>query len=193
MAHKNINKKIENTLKRDFRIIIFSIIVAVLLVKTGAIEEILALTQGLWFFDSFVAGLFFTSIFTTAPAIVALGHIAQSSESVLTVALLGGLGALCGDLIIFRFMRDNLGKDIVRLVNNSGNVKLRSFMKLKIFRWMTFFIGALVISSPLPDELGLAMMGLSKTRTSILIPVSFAFNFLGILIIGLIAKNLFGG
>lgn len=136
--------------------------------------------------------MFFTSIFTTTPAIVTLGAIAQSSQSVLPVAIFGGLGALCGDLIIFRFMRDRLGEDITRLIKNSGNGRLRSIVRLKFFRWLTFFLGALVIASPLPDELGLAMMGFSKIKTSLFIPVSFVFNFLGILVIGLIAKNLLG-
>lgn len=188
-----MNKKTGDNLKRDASIILISIIVAALLVKTGTIEDLLSLTRGLWFIDSFIAGLFFTSIFTTAPAIVALGQIAQSSQSILPIAIFGGLGALCGDLIIFRFMRDKFGEDITRLVNSSGNGRLRSFMRLKMFRWSTFFLGALVLSSPLPDELGLAMMGLSRAKISILIPISFAFNSLGILIIGLIAKNLFGG
>lgn len=61
---------------------------------------------------------------------------------------------------------------------------------MKVFRWITFFLGALVISSPLPDELGLAMMGLSKAKMSTLIPVSLIFNSLGILAIALVARNL---
>ena len=187
-----MDKNTQNNLTRDLGIIIFSIVVAVLLIKTGAIEEVLNQTRNVWFLDSFIAGMFFTSIFTTVPAIVTLGAIAQASQSVLLVAIFGGLGALCGDLIIFRFMRDRLGEDIRGLIKNSKNGRLRSIVRLKFFRWLTFFLGALVIASPLPDELGLAMMGFSKMKTSLFIPVSFVFNSLGILVIGLIAKNLFG-
>ena len=187
-----MNKKTPSNLTRDVGIIILSIIVAILLIKPGAIEEALKQTRNVWFLDSFIAGMFFTSVFTVAPAIVALGTIAQSSQSVLLVALFGGLGAMCGDLIIFRFMRDVLAGDIMRIINTSGNGKLQSIVRLKFFRWLTFSLGALVIASPLPDELGLAMMGFSKTKTSILIPVSFVFNSLGILVIGLVAKNLLG-
>ncbi|MBI2048173.1 MAG: hypothetical protein HYT27_03460 [Parcubacteria group bacterium] len=182
----------KNNLTKDIGIIVLSVIVAIILIKTGAIEEILKQTRDLWFLDSFIAGMFFTSVFTTVPAIVALGEIAQSSQSVLLVAIFGGLGALCGDLIIFRFMRDRFGEDILCLIRNSGNGRLRSIFRLKSFRWLTFFFGALVIASPLPDELGLTMMGFSKTKTSLFIPVSFIFNFLGILAIGLVAKNLLG-
>lgn len=182
----------KHNIARDIGVIVLSIIVAVLLAKTGAIEEILKQTRNVWFLDSFIAGIFFTSIFTAVPAIVALGEIAQSSPSVPLMAVFGGLGALCGDLIIFRFMRDRLGEDITRLIRNSGNSRIRSIVRLKSFRRLTFFFGALVIASPLPDELGLTMMGFSKTKTSLFIPVSFVFNFLGILCIGFVAKNLLG-
>ena len=182
----------KNNLTKDIGIIVLSVVVAIILIKTGAIEEILKQTRDLWFLDSFIAGMFFTSVFTTVPAIVALGEIAQLSQSVFLVAVFGGLGALCGDLIIFRFMRDRFGEDILGLIRNSGNGKLRSIVRLKSFRWLTLFLGALVIASPLPDELGLTMMGFSKTKTSLFIPVSFIFNFLGILVIGLVAKNLLG-
>lgn len=182
----------KNNLKKDIGIIVLSIIVAVILIKIGAIEEVLKQTRDLWFLDSFIAGIFFTSVFTTVPAIAVLGEIAQTSQSVLIAAIFGGLGALCGDLIIFRFMRDRFGEDIMRLVKNSGNGKLRSIIRQKSFRWLTFFFGALVIASPLPDELGLIMLGFSKTKTSLFIPVSFGFNFLGILIIGFVAKSLLG-
>lgn len=187
-----MNKHTQNNLTKDFGIVVLSIVVAILLIKTGAIKEVLKWTRDMWIIDSFVAGMFFTSIFTTAPAMVAFGEIARSAQSVFFVAFFGGLGALCGDAIIFRFMRDRFGEDIMQLARGSGESKLRSIMRLKFFRWLTFFLGALVIASPLPDELGLAMLGFSKTKTSLFIPVSFVFNFLGILGIGLIAKNVLG-
>ena len=64
----------------------------------------------------------------------------------------------------------------------------RVLIFLRIFRWLIAFLGALIIASPLPDELGLTMMGFSKIKTSLFIPISFLLNSLGILIIGLIAK-----
>jgi hypothetical protein len=47
-------------------------------------------------------------------------------------------------------------------------------------KWISPILGALIIASPLPDEFGLALLGLSRTRISILIPVSFIMNFLGV-------------
>ncbi|KKR47070.1 MAG: hypothetical protein UT80_C0011G0001, partial [Parcubacteria group bacterium GW2011_GWC1_40_13] len=68
--------------------------------------------------------------------------------------------------------------------------RLFSIFRPKLFKWLIPFIGALIIASPLPDEAGLAMMGLSKMKTSVFIPISFALNFLGILAIGLFAKGM---
>jgi hypothetical protein len=41
-------------------------------------------------------------------------------------------------------------------------------------------LGALIIASPLPDEFGLALMGISRMRALVLMPISFVMNALGI-------------
>ncbi len=174
---------------RDLGIIILSIVIAIILVKTGALKSLLTSTQELKFIGSFVAGIFFVSVFTAAPATVVLAEIAQSN-SVFWVAFFGGAGALIGDLVIFRFIKDRLSTDFLYLIKKSKSERLLSIFRLKLFRWLIPFIGALIVASPLPDELGLTMMGLSKMKTSFFIPLSFLLNFLGIITIGLIAKVL---
>jgi hypothetical protein len=187
---KFFSKKAQDSnLFRDLAIIVFSIIIAVILVKTGVLKNLLEETRSMKFFGSFIAGLFFTSIFTTVPATVALGEIAREGSLFWTV-LLGGLGAMIGDLLIFKFVKNSLAEDISALIQHSARRRFSAVFKLKFFRWFFAFLGALIIASPLPDELGLAMMGFTKVKTSIFIPLSFIFNALGILIIGLIARSL---
>lgn len=166
-----------------------SILIAILISRSGYIESLLGNTSGLAIIESFVAGLFFTSIFTTAPSIAALGEIAQSAQSVWIVAFFGGLGALCGDLFILKVMKDRFAEDIWFVIGKAREKRFKSILKVKLFRWSSFFIGALVITSPIPDEFGLMMMGLSNTKLSLLAPVSFIFNFVGIVIIGLVALS----
>jgi hypothetical protein len=185
-----INAKNKNYLIQDFIIIVASVIFAVILVKTGFLTKILTSTQELELFGSFIAGMFFTSVFTTAPAIVTLGEIAQV-YSILPVAILGALGAVVGDLIILRFFRDRFSEHLMELIKHQGvGKRIRVLLHLKSFRWLTFFIGGLIIASPLPDELGISLLGFSKMKTLWFIPLSFTFNFIGILLIGLIAKAL---
>ena len=171
----------------DVAIIALSVLIAIILVKTEVLVSILASSKELELFGSFIAGMFFTSIFTVAPATVVLAEIAQVN-SIFWVALFGGVGAMIGDLIIFRFVKNRLSDDILYLLKKSKSERLVSIFRLRIFRWLIAFLGALIIVSPLPDELGLAMIGFSKIKTSLFIPISFLLNSLGILIIGLIAK-----
>jgi len=182
--------KNKNNLIKDVAIVLLSIMLAVLLVKTQALARILTSTKEMEIIGSFIAGMFFTSIFTTVPAIVTLGEIAQANSVILT-AFFGGMGAVVGDLIIFRFVRDRFSEDLMALVaTKSGKARLKSLFRLKIFRWLTFLIGGIIIASPLPDELGISFLGFSKTKTSLFIPLSFLFNFFGILIIGFVAKSI---
>lgn len=173
----------------DVVVIVVSVVFAVILAKTGFINRILVSTLELEFVGSFVAGIFFTSIFTVAPATVILGTIARET-SVWLVALCGGLGALLGDFIIFHFVERRLAEDFAYLLQKTDIERFASIFHRRLFRWLFQFVGALVVASPLPDELGLAMMGLSKIRLSLFVPISFFLNSVGILAIGLIARVL---
>jgi hypothetical protein len=76
-----MTQKARGYIIQDLIIIALSIVVAIVLVKTQLIVHFLESTKQYEFLGSFVAGVFFTSIFTTAPAIVALGEIAQMQNT----------------------------------------------------------------------------------------------------------------
>ncbi|MDO8664934.1 MAG: hypothetical protein Q7K44_05350 [Candidatus Liptonbacteria bacterium] len=180
----------KHLLLQDAAIIFVSILVAVILAKTEILIKILTSTEELEALSSFVAGMFFTSVFTTPLAMVTLGKIA-SVHGIISTAILGASGAVIGDLIIFRFIRDRLGEHLSELMRHQGiGKKFKVLLKLRYFRWFTFMLGGLIIASPLPDELGVSLLGFSKMRLSWFIPISFLFNFIGIIFIGIVAKTL---
>jgi len=188
---KSCKSQTWSLLLQDVVIILLGISLAVLMAKTGFLEKFLVSTQKARIFGSFVAGLFFTSIFTVAPSVVALGEIAQAN-SIWLVAFFGGMGAVIGDLVIFSFVRDRFSEHLMQLVGKKDTRAVsRAFFKLKMFRWFTFLIAGIIIASPLPDELGISLLGFSKTRMSLFIPFSFVCNSIGILIIGLAVKSFF--
>ena len=181
-------QKTDSFVLQDIAIVFFSIIIAILLETTGLLHSIINFFNGYEFIESFIAGLFFTSIFTTIPAIISLGEIAQHSNPFWT-AVFGGLGAVIGDLIIFRFVRDRLSEDIMNLLRQKTSwFRVCYICKSRLFKFMTFFVGGLIIASPLPDELGIALLGFSKMEMKWFIPISYIFNFIGILLIGVVAK-----
>lgn len=177
-------------LMQDIAIISLSVLVAVFLVKTNVLSEVLLTTQELHSMGSFIAGIFFTSVFTTAPAIATLGHIAKEG-SIINNAFFGAFGAVLGDIIIFQFIKDKLSEHFLDVVGHNGLWKrIHALFKLKYFRWITFLVGGLLIASPLPDELGIGLLGFSKMKLKQFVPLSLFFNFIGIVLIGIVARTI---
>ena len=173
----------------DISIVALSIVFAVYLVTSGVVHELLALTGESFLIASFIAGLFFTSFFTTAPAIVVLGELAQEGN-ILVVASVGALGAMLLDLVLFSFVRDRVAKDASVLLKGKHFKGVRHLFKSRLMHRILPVLGALIIASPFPDEIGLTLMGVSKLSTTRFLVISYAMNFLGILIIGLVARAL---
>lgn len=124
------------------------------------------------------------------PALAVLSDIGLHHEPVL-VALAGGIGAVIGDMIIFKFVRDRFSEDIKEVFTlDTATKRLKKLSELKFFRWFILFFGGLIIASPLPDELGVSILGLAKIPTRWFIPISFFFNTVGILVVILTVKNL---
>lgn len=171
-------KKARKELIKDILFVLIGAVVAIILSRFGFIDWFVNII-GNQVFSSFFAGLFFTSIFTIAPSSVALVNI--TNASMLTVAFWGALGALCGDLILFYFIRDRFAENLVASIRPSVTRYILSSFHLGFMKWLSPVLGALIIASPLPDELGLTLLGISKTRISILIPISFVMNFIGII------------
>src|SRR3989344_8742340 len=172
-----------NHLYQNLGIIALSALVAVLIANSSALESFVASIGEKRLIGSFFAGMLFTSIFSTVPAAVLLGELAQANSAWL-VALTGALGAMAGDYIIFRFVRDRLTEDMLLLLQQRER-RLKKILRLPSARWVLAIVGFLVVASPLPDELGIALLGIAKTRQRVFFLISFVANFLGILAIGL--------
>lgn len=185
---KEVIKNPYTNLERDLSIIVISVFFAIGIVRLGVIQDIVSSIDELKIIGSFIAGFFFTSAFTIAPAAIALAEISQTTSPIL-VAFWGALGSLVGDLVIFLFIRDHFTDDVMEVLHTLKNEKkIVHFFKRGFFRWLSPVLAALIIASPLPDELAIALLGISKVRMSVFIPICLVMNFFGILIIGLIAR-----
>jgi|SRR3989344_2952028 len=165
---------------RNLFLLLVSLYVAFELYRTGAIEAwILAATPHI-VPGSFIAGMGFTSLFTLAPASIILIEIAKVS-SPLAAALIGAAGAVLGDLFLFMFVRNSVSDGAAMLLNKPMRRRLRYLLHYRLLHWVLPITGAIIIASPLPDELGLALMGFSRMNISVFVPISYVMNFLGIL------------
>ena len=73
--------------------------------------------------------------------------------------------------------------EIKHLVEFFGGDKVMHLVHTKYFSWTLPILGAIIIASPLPDEMGVGLMGISKLKTSKFILLSFILNAIGIFLI----------
>jgi len=171
-------------------LLIASIGMTIWLFKTDFIATVVrqASESGL-IVGAFIEGFFFTSILTTPPAIIALAESA-SYIAAWKLALIGAAGAVCGDLLVFRFVQSRLVERILSVALSPRILRWGDAIAHSPFWWLGPLCGAAVIASPFPDEVGLVMMGLSSIRFVTFIPLSFAANAAGIFLIALAAQRL---
>lgn len=135
-----------------------------------------------------LSGIFYTS-FLTAPLSVVLFMILGPTTNVYLAILLGGLGAVVGDLLIIKFFR-NLFKTF-SFVKYVGNFKTIKKISIKYhLNLVGIILGMILIASPFPDELGLVLLGISSLSYFKLALLTFLLNSIGILTILLISKLL---
>ena len=130
------------------------------------------------YIGAFLAGLLFVSSFTFATAVVVLLVLAEKLNPY-EIAMLAGAGGVLGDFLIFRFVKDGLAEEITPLFQKFGGKHVRALLHTKYFSWSLPLIGALIIVSPLPDELGVSLLGVSKMSTARFLFLSFILNFIG--------------
>ncbi len=161
---------------------VFSLLSAAVLTRAGFFQEIVAVLGSWAYVGAFFAGLLFVSTFTVSFGGVLLFQMAESL-TVWEVALAAGLGAVVSDFFIFKFVKNNLVREVQPLYNTLGGKGINHVLHTRYFSWTLPFVGALIIASPLPDEIGVSLMGLSKMKAWQFLAISFALNALGITLV----------
>lgn len=142
----------------------------------------------LGYIGAFITGILFTSLFTAVPALVLLYHLADLYNP-LFIALLAGIGAVVGDYIIFRFLKDRVFGELQLLFNKMGGSYIAKMFRTPYFIWLLPFVGAFIVASPLPDEAGITLLSLSKLKNWQFIAIAFLLNAIGIFLVVTLARS----
>ena len=146
-------------------------------------------TIGNWgYIGAFLVGILFVSTFTVIPAMYVLYALAETLNPV-EVAIFAGLGALLGDYLIFRFLKDKVFDELKPIFLKLGGSYLVRVFRTPYFAWLVPLVGATIIASPFPDEVGVGILGLSKLKNWQFMLLSFLLNTTGIFIIVTLAKS----
>jgi uncharacterized membrane protein YdjX (TVP38/TMEM64 family) len=105
--------------------------------------------------------------------------------------LIAGLGALVGDLVIFKFIKHSFADEIEKFSKEKSFKYLKKKIPGKLKKYLIVVLGGFIIASPLPDEIGVSLLAATSsisTRTFSII--SYMMNTAGILIILLIGNKI---
>lgn len=165
---------------RNTTLLVLSLLLLFLFADSEVVHQIIRKMGDYGYVGAFIAGIFFVSTFTVAPATVLLFHIAQEGFGLLGIALAAGAGSVLGDLLIFRFFRHYLFRETAPILWEAKQAPLNALFHSPHFGWLTPLLGALIIASPLPDELGIGFMGVTNISQWQFIILTYVLNAAGI-------------
>lgn len=151
------------------------------LIKSGYLQNITSSLLPIRLIAEIFAGILYTSFLTSPISVVMLIVLASENNPVIT-AILAGFGAVLGDLIIVKFFRKE-AKDINFVAKQLQFQKVNKFLQKFHLDFITPLLGAIIVASPFPDELGLLMLGASKLKYQEIALISYVLNTAGILLI----------
>ncbi len=139
----------------------------------------------------FIAGLLYSFGFT-AP--FALGYfLIIEPPNIFLASLIGGVGSALSDLLIFSFVRLSFKNEFKKLTHEHIVQSTKKYLHelidgskflIKASRILFYVLALFIISSPLPDEIGVSMLaGLSKIKAHALGMISLVMSTIGIYVI----------
>lgn len=168
---------------KNLTFLLVSIIVAFLLSRYELFHTFLLNLGSFGYVGVFLAGVLFVSTFTVATGAVSLLVLAERLSPI-EIGIVAGLGAVLGDFVIFRFIKDLLAEEVKIVYEHiDGNHHVKRVLHSRYFSWTLPVIGAIIIATPFPDEIGVSLMGISKMKTYQFLLVSFILNAIGIFLV----------
>lgn len=167
-------------------ILVLMIILAYKIFSNPAVQAWASQLGGLGYLGMFIAGIMFSFGFTSPFA--AGFFITLNPENIWLAGVIGGAGALVGDMTIFSIIRFTFMDEFRRLEKTMVIKEARDLIEKtlghKIRVYLLYALAGIFIASPLPDEAGVTMLaGLTHIKARVLATISFALNTVGILVL----------
>jgi hypothetical protein len=175
-------KFFKNYKYKNLTFIFISILLTIVLSKYDFFNKFLFETRYIPFIGSFIAGILYVSASTAALGILMLADLSKKLSPI-EIALIAGLGGAVADFGIFRFFKNNLLSEITPIYDRLGGQKLTRLMRHKLLKWSLPIIGAIIIASPFPDELGIGLMGLTNIKSYQFVLLCLALDIMGVFLL----------
>jgi len=167
---------------KNLTLVFISILLAIFLSRFNFFNQALFNLRHIPFLGSFLAGILYVSTSTAALGILIIYDLSKTLSPI-ELAIVVGLGASFADFAIFRFFKNGLLEEITPIYNRLGGKHISELMKHRYFRWSLPIIGAIIIASPFPDEIGISLMGLTKIKNYQFILLCLALDISGVFLL----------
>lgn len=162
--------------------VIVALVIFILLLDTSLLTTVIDAIGRMGYAGVFLAGVLFVSLFTAVPAVVLL--LGFSDLNILTVAAVAGLGAMIGDYLILKYLEKDIAYELKPLAFRFGIPQTIDYLQgRRSTIGLVRLVGVLVIASPLPDEIGIGLLGLGKLSRASFLAVCFVLNVAGVLLV----------
>ncbi|MEK6892248.1 MAG: hypothetical protein AABX25_03625 [Nanoarchaeota archaeon] len=173
-----------------FLLLFITIIIAYIMFYGKTYPPLQNFLSSAGYLGTFISGIFFVYGFTAAPATVILLVLAKE-QNIWVAGLIGGLGALIGDLIIFKFLRVSFADEVSRLMHEKLISKVNKKVPNIFKKYLIPVFAGFIIASPLPDEIGVALLAINQNISmKIFTIISYVLNTIGIYVILLIGTSI---
>lgn len=130
---------------------------------------------------AFVTGFFVIMTFTVIPSLAVLLTLSETMNPFL-LSILAGAGGMCGDYLLMQYFRSETD-ELLSDKTLRNHLFLKRVLNSRIFHWLGPLIGAIIVASPFPDELGITLLGISKLETKKFLLLTFVLDTIGIFLI----------
>lgn len=168
---------------KNITFLLLSLIAAYYFFQNENIHSLLLHLGKFGYVSAFLAGMLFVSTFTISIGAIMLLVLLEYLNPV-EICIIAGMGSVVSDVMIFRYIKTaGFLKEIKAFYKYFGGNKISHLFHTKYFGWTLPVIGALLIASPLPDELGVSLMGISKMKTIQFMFIAFLLDSIGIFLV----------
>jgi hypothetical protein len=165
----------------------FGLISAFVLSRLPIFENFVQYISKIGYFGAFLSGVLFSSTFTVATGGLLLVRLANTLNP-LALVFFGVCGAVSADLIIFIFVKDRISAEITPIYEKFfAHHHLKKILHTRYFSWTLPVLGAIIIASPFPDELGVSLLGISAMTVGKFALISFFSHTIGMISLVLLA------
>lgn len=171
---------------KNLSLLILGSVFGIFIYKSSFFNQLILNLGSFSHLGALFAGILYDTTFTVS-ASIAMMLILAKTLPYWQLILITTVGAVIGDYLVFKFIKDGLIKELIpiekALENEVGRNRIHYLKHLfhsRYFHWTLPIVAVIMIGSPLPNEFGISLLGASGIRTKSLLSISLVFNFIGI-------------